>query len=168
MIEKDQKELSRLVELDYARTADFITGLMQRQVGMRGLAVTIWAAVLGFAFDHSTWELGVLAIASVLVFLFLDGYYSLLYIEARSHASELESISAFYYRSLIRDDDQDSNRDLQVQLEAYRFGLYRSLKPFRIQDLIKVRQRVMFRYFYPFLALGGILATILIAVRHTK
>lgn len=165
MIEKDQKELFRLVELDYVRTADFITGLMQRQVGMRGLAVTIWAAVLGFAFDHSTWELGVLAIASVLVFLFLDGYYSLLYIEARSHASDLEDVSAFYYRSLIR-DDEDSDRDLQVQLEAYRFGLYRSLKPFRIRDLPKVRQRVMFRFFYPLLVFGAILATILIAVGH--
>jgi len=168
MTEKEQKELFRLVELDYARTADFISGLMQRQVGIRGLAVTIWAAILGFAFDHSTWELGVLAIASVLVFLFLDGYYSLLYIEARSHASDLETISAFYYRSLIRDDDEDSDRDLQVQLEAYRFGLYGSLKPFKVRDLTRVRQRVMFKFFYPFLAFGASLATILIAVRHTR
>jgi len=167
MIEKDQKELFRLAELDYARTADFISGLMQRQVGIRGLAVTIWAAVVGFAFDRSTWELGVLAVVAVLVFLFLDGYYSVLYIEARSHASDLESISAVYYRSLIRDEDEDIARDLQVQLEAYRFGLYRSLKPFRIRDLTRVRQRVMFKVFYPFLAFGAILATILIAVRHT-
>jgi hypothetical protein len=141
MIEKDQKELFRLVELDYARTADFISGLMQTQVSIPGLAVTVWAAVVGFAFDRSTWELGVLAVASVLVFLFLDGYYSVLYIEARSHASDLENISAFYYRSIIRDEDEDIGRDLQVQLEAYRFGLYRSLKPFRIRDLTRVRQR---------------------------
>lgn len=168
MIEKGQKEIFRLVELDYERTAEFISGLMQRQVGMRGLAVTIWAAILGIAFDRSIWELGVLTVAAVLVFVFLDGYYSLLYIEARSHASDLESISALYYKSLMRDDDEDSDRDLQVQLEVYSFGLYSSLRVFRIRDLTRIRQRVMFKVFYPFLAIGAILATILIAVRHPK
>jgi hypothetical protein len=161
---EDRKELFRLVELDYVRTADFISGLMQRQAGTRGLAVTIWAAVVGFAFDRSAWELGALAVVAVLAFLLLDGYYSLLYVEARSHASELERISALYYTTLIREDDEDSAFDLRVQLEAYRFGLYRSLKIFRFRNLAEVRQRVIFRFFYPFLIAGAVLATILIAV----
>lgn len=168
MIKRDHKEILRLVELDYERTADFISGLMQRQVGMRGLAVTIWAAILGVAFDHSIWQLGALTIVAVLVFFFLDGYYSLLYIEARSHAGNLEDISALYYKSLTRDEEEDSDLDLQVKLEAYRFGLYSSLKLFRMRDLARIRQRVIFKFFYPFLAVGATLATILIAIHPAK
>lgn len=162
MTEVDPKEIFRLIELDYDRTASFIAGLMERQATMRGLAVTIWAAILGFAFDRSVWELAILAVAAVLVFAFLDGYYSLLYIEARSHAGTLERISAAYYKALTRPGDEDSSQDLQIDLEAYRFGLYGSLKVFRVKDLANVRQRVMFKVFYPFLAVVAILATILI------
>jgi len=160
---QDQTELLRLVELDYQRTADFISGLMQRQVTTRGLAVTVWAAVLGIAFDHSLWELGALAAVSVLVFLFLDGYYTVLYMDARKHASDLEEITADYYKSVIR----KGSTYLMERLHDYKFGLYGSLKAFRLGELLEpqIRQRVMYRYFYPFLALAALVATILIALR---
>jgi hypothetical protein len=85
-------------------------------------------------------------------------------VEARSHAADLEKISALYYTSLVREGDPDSTLDLQVQLEAYRFGLYRSLKTFQFRNLAEVRQRIIFKFFYPFLIAGSALATILIAV----
>jgi predicted nucleotidyltransferase len=159
----EKTELLRLVELDYQRTADFVSGLMQRQATMRGLAVTVWAAILGIAFDRSLWELGVLTAVSVLVFLFLDSYYTVLYLDAREHGSNLEAITAAYYKSVIRKDSTYILRPLH----DYKFGLYGSLRPFHPRQLLasQIRQRVMYRYFYPFLVLAALVATILIAVR---
>jgi hypothetical protein len=165
MSHNSQEEILRLIQLDLDRTGSFIAGLMERQAAARGLAVTIWAAVLGFAFDRLAWELGLLAAAAVVVFSFLDGYYTLLYMDAREHSGRLENIVAAYCKSLVRPDDEDTVEDLQVDLEAYQFGLYRRLTLFRVKDLLKVRKRVMFRVFYPFLAIAAVLACILIGVR---
>lgn len=159
----DQAELLRLVELDYQRTADFISGLMKRQATMRGLAVTVWSAILGIAFDRSLWELGALTAVSVLVFLFLDSYYTVLYLDARKHAVDLEGITSDYYKSVIRKD----TTYLLERLHDYNFGLYGRIKAFRLGQVLgpQIRQRVMYRYFYPFLALAALVATILIAAR---
>jgi hypothetical protein len=169
MTEAEQKELLSRLDLDYSRTADFITGLLQRQATMRGLAVTIWAGILGIGFDRSIWELGALTFVAVLVFSFLDGYYTVLYVQARRHAKQLEDISVLYYKSLWRGaEDEDTQLDLEVAIETYDHGLYGSLTRFRARDLRQIISRVEFKYFYPFLAFGAVVATILIAVRQAK
>lgn len=165
---ENRKELVRLVELDYERTTDFISGLTQREAGIRGFAVTIWTATLGLAFNRSIWQLGALAIVAALAFLLLDGYYSALYMQAQRRAGELEGISASYYASLSNPNDQDSDVDMLYQLDQYRFGLYRSLEAFRLRDLLTVRKRMIFRFFYPLLIAGAILATVLIALQPPK
>ena len=121
-------------------------------VTIRGWAITIWLALLGIAFSQGHWELGLLAAAVALVFSVIDGYHAWLYGEALARANQLERLSAAYYDSFGRlADDEEAATDLQVDLEAHRFGLYRNFKRFRLRDLAFVRPTVFFRLFYPLL-----------------
>jgi hypothetical protein len=165
---EDRKELIRVVELDYERTGQFINGVVTTGATIRGWAVTIWVAIVGIAFNRSIWELGLLAALVALVFLLLDGYHSWLIGEAQRHVNTLERVSAAYFNSLRRPDDEDRVMDLRAKLDGYRFGLYRNFKIFRFRDLLYARPRVVFRFFYPFLVGIGILAAILIAVQGPK
>jgi hypothetical protein len=163
------RELIRLVELDYERTAQFINGVLATGSTFRGWAVTIWLAVLGIAFSQDVWSLGLLASIVAIVFMLIDGYHAWLYTEAEAHANQLERTSAAYHEWLIRGaDDPDRTMDFQVQLESYRFGLYRNLKVFRFRDFRHVRPRIVFRFFYPFLVVVGILAAIVVGVQGPK
>jgi hypothetical protein len=83
----DVREMIRLVELDYERTAAFSDGLVQREAAVRGLAVTIWVATLGFAFDRSSWPLAVLAATASIAFALLDAYYSAVFVQLQTHGA---------------------------------------------------------------------------------
>ena len=158
------KELVRLVELDYERTAEFINGVTTTMATIRGWAITIWLAILGIGLERSLWQVTLLAAASAGVFLLLDGYHAWLYGEALAHAAKLERLSGKYFDSLGRGAvDDDVELDFQVALESHRFGMYRNFRRFRFKDLRFVKPYVFFRAFYPFLVGVAILATILLA-----
>lgn len=166
MLDERQKELLRLVELDYARTSKFIEGLVATGATLRGWAITIWLAVLGVAFDRNTWELAALAAIVILVFAVVDGYHAWLYREAFEHARSLERISSSYYKSLGRGaDDPDAKLDLREELEAHRFGLYANLRRFAPRTLLHARPAVFFWFLYPFLALVGAASALFIGLR---
>jgi hypothetical protein len=160
----DEKELKRLVELEYDRTAKFVDGLISTQATVRGWAVTIWLAVLGVGFDRSVWELSALAAIVAVVFMIIDAYHAWLYGEALTLANELERIQGAAYDAVgRRATDPDADKDLRTRLESHRFGLYRNLKRFRPRDLLYARPRVFFYFFYPLLALVGVGAAVYIA-----
>ncbi len=130
------KELVRLVELDYERTAKFIEGVIGTSAAIRGLLVTAWLAVVTLAVNTSRWALAAVSLAVVIVFGLVDAYHSWLYHQALQHAIELESISRTYYAALARGgDDPDAEEDLEVHLQAHRLGVYSNLRRFRMKDL---------------------------------
>ena len=160
-----RKELVRLVELDYERTADFINGVTGTAATIRGWAVTIWLAVLGIGLERELWQVTLLAAAAGAVFWLVDGYHAWLYGEALAHASKLERLSGRYFDVLGRGtDDDDLEIDFRVALESHRFGMYRNFRRFRPRDLWFVKPYVFFRIFYPFLVFLAMLATVLVAV----
>jgi hypothetical protein len=157
----ERKEMMRLVELEYERTASFINGITSTSSTIRGWAITVWLAVLGIALDKSAWELAILAATVAGVFFILDGYHAWLYGEAFMHATRLERISSAYYVALGRGfGDEDDQADLRILLESHRFGMYRNFKRFRFRDLWFVRPRVFFRVFYPFIIVVSVLVSI--------
>jgi hypothetical protein len=159
------KELVRLVELDYERTSQFITGVVGTGVAFRGWAVTIWLAVLGIAFERSVWQLGIVASVVAVIFLLLDGYHAWLLTEAQAHAQNLERFSAAYHDWLARgNEDPDAAEDLRFSMESYEFGVYRNLLRFRVRDLRHVQQGIVFRAFYPFLIIVGVVAALFIGL----
>lgn len=158
------REMIRLVELDYERTASFIDSVVSTGAAIRGLGVTIWAALLGFAVDHGSWALALVGVLDAIVFFVLDGYHGWVYKRALLHAASLERISAAFYNSLGRGKtDPDSLLELRVQLEAHTFGLFQNLGRFRYTDLLRARPRVIFFALYPSLAVAAGLAAFLIA-----
>lgn len=160
----DRKELVRLVELDYERTAEFINGVTTTTATIRGWAITIWLAILGIGLDQELWQMALLAAVSASVFLLLDGYHAWLYSEALAHAAKLERLSGRYFDALGRGaDDEDVELDFRVALQAHRFGMYRNFRRFRPKDLLFVKPYVFFRFFYPFLIGTALLATLLLA-----
>ncbi len=165
-----QKEMVRLVELDYERTAQFINGIISTTATIRGWAVTIWLAIIGVAVDRGQGLLALVAAVVVFAFLLIDGYHAWLYREALIHATALERLSGRYYDSLGRGlDDEDIELDLRVALESHRFGMYRNLKQFRLNDLRFVRPAIFFQVFYPMLVvLAVVVAGLLFGAGESK
>jgi hypothetical protein len=162
----DEKELLRVVEAEYARTATFIDGITTTSATIRGLGVTIWLGILGVAADRSLWELGALAAITALVFWVVDGFHAWLYGEAFSRALELEQIQAAAYNAKGRlAGDPVGESDLKARLQAHQFGLYRNFKRFRLRDLAHIQPYVFFRLFYPFLVAVGIAAALYLRLR---
>jgi hypothetical protein len=159
------KELIRIIELDYERTAKFIEGVIGTSATIRGLLITAWVAVITLAFDTTRWALAAVSFVIVVVFGLLDAYHSSLYQQALGHASELEGISQAYYGAIaLGADDPDADFDLQVGLQAHSFGVYRNLRGFTIADLRSARPQIFFAILYPALLVVSIICTVILAV----
>lgn len=164
MVEDRFRELLRLVELDYERTSQFIQGVVGTSATIRGWAITVWLALLGFSLDRSVSALAFLAASVVPVFGIVDLYHTWLYREALNHARSLERITSSYYNAMGRGGggtDLDLLADLQEELESHRFGMYSRMGPFRFR-LFAARPYVFFRFLYPALLVVAIAAGILI------
>jgi hypothetical protein len=160
------KELVRLVELDYDRTAKFIDGVLGTSATIRSLLITAWVAVLTLAFDTSRWALGAMSFAIIVVFGVLDAYHSTLYQRALTHAVERESASQGYYETLIFGDDYpDARANLMSDLELQEFGVYRNIHKVSIPDLRSARPQTLFSVMYPALLAVSLIATIILAVK---
>lgn len=152
MVTDSEKERVRLVELDYASTTDFIKSVVSTATTIRGLAVTIWLALLGFAIQQAVWELAALASVIAAVFLLLDGYHGWLYAEAAVHARAAERVSSHYYRALSKgEDEEDALIDFRAALRAYGFGLFLNIRAFKMHDLLVARPKLFYRFLYPLL-----------------
>lgn len=151
MVSKTEKERVRLVEADLALTNDFLKGVLATGTGLRGSAITIWLALVGFAFQQPLAELGLLAAIVAVVFLVADGYHGWLYSEAAKHARALERTLSIYYDALSRsEDDEDALLDFRKELRVRRFGLFLNLKDrFRLTDIASARPQLAYRLVYP-------------------
>jgi len=105
VIENEDKERIRLAEADLAQTNDFVKGVLATSAAIRGSAITIWLALLGFAVQQDIVALGLLAVIVTLVFLLVDFYHGWLYSEASKHAYAVEHLLSRYYDALSRADD---------------------------------------------------------------
>jgi hypothetical protein len=163
MVSDNEKERVRLVEVDYDHTNDFIKSVIATAATIRGLALTIWLGLVGFAVQQSLWELAVLAAVVAVLFLLIDGYHGWLYEEALKHARATEKVTSRYYDALSRgDDDEDAVLDFRAELRFHRFGLFSNLHPFVLQDLLVARPQILYRVLYP--ALVGVAAAVGILV----
>lgn len=96
---------------------------------------------------------------------FDDLYHSWLYGEALKHARALERLSAEYFSAIeIGEDDEDQMLDFEENAAIHRYGLYRNFKRFQLPEIRSARPELVFRYFYPGLLLGALLAALLIEI----
>lgn len=157
MVTDSQRELLRLVELEYQQAGEFIRSVVATTATIRGWAVTTWLALLGFAIERESAELSLLAIPLAGLFWFLDSYHSWLYRDALRYARSLERISSSYYDFLSRGDvDDDLEADLAEELGAHRFGLYSNFRRFAWTHLRAARPRIILLWFYTALVVGAI------------
>lgn len=164
MPEGDERERIRLVELDYEKTNEFIKGVVGTGAALRGSAVTLWIALLGFAFQQNVAWLAVLAALVAVVFLIVDGYHGWLYGEAAKHLRSSERMLSTYYGVLSRGEDSEEQvHEFRRDLRAYRFGLYSHL-PARPKPsfLRAARPLVVYRLVYPFLVVIAVAAAVAI------
>ncbi len=159
-----EKERVRLVESDYETTNEFIKGVVGTGALIRGSAITIWLALVGFAFQQSLTILAVLAAVVALVFAVVDGYYGWLYAEAAKHLRACEKVISTYYNALSRgDDDEDAVRDFRQELRFHRFGLFLNLRIKMKWDFLLAAKPVMiYRVIYPGLILLAIASALAI------
>ena len=158
MVTDDERELVRLVEVDYANTTDFIKSVVTTGTTIRGLAMTVWLGLMGFSVQQSVWELAALAAIIALVFLVLDGYHGWLYAEAEAHARAAEKVTSRYYEALSKgDDEDDALSDFREELRFHRFGLFINIHAFRPRDLLTARPALFYRVLYPSLIFLAVL-----------
>lgn len=150
MVNDNERERVRLVEVDYANTSDFIKSVVTISSTIRGVAVTIWLALLGFSVQQGLWELAVLAAIVAAVFWLLDGFHGWLYAEALTHARAAEKVTSLYFNALSRgEDNKRALTDFRAELRSHRFGLYNNIRAFRPRDLLMARPRVFYVVLYP-------------------
>jgi len=160
------KELVRMAELDYERTAKLIEGVVGTAATTRGLLLTAWAAVLALAFDTGQWALAAASFAIVVVSGIIDAYHSWVYSQALVHATDLEKVSQVYHTAVARGaDDPHLKTDLRVALDGHRFGVYTNIKQFswKKPQWQAFRPKVFFQILYPGLLLVSIIATAILA-----
>jgi hypothetical protein len=152
VIEDEDKERIRLAEADLAQTNDFVKGVLATGAAIRGSAITIWLALLGFAAQQHLAVLCLLAAIVTLVFLFVDGYHGWLYSEAFKHAYAVERLLSTYYNALSRaDDDPEELIIFRRDLRVHRFGLFHNLpERFKLKHIfLKARPTLFYRILYP-------------------
>jgi len=161
MFTDNVRERIRLVELDYDKTNEFIKGVIGTSAALRGSAITLWLALLGFAFQQDLVVLAGLAGVVAMVFWVVDGYHGWLYSEAATHLRAVERVLTAYFAALARgDDDEDVITDFGIDLQVHRPGLFLHIrKPNWLTFLLVARPRVVYRGVYPFLVvLAGVAA----------
>jgi hypothetical protein len=166
MVSDTDKERIRLAESELTQTNDFIKGVVATGAALRGSAITIWLALLGFAVQQQLAELSLLAAIVAVVFLVADGYHGWLYGEASKHARAVERLLSTYYDTLSRaDDDPDAVIMFRRDLRAHRFGLFVTFQErFAIKQLLQARPTLFYRVLYPFLIAIALAAWALIGL----
>jgi hypothetical protein len=144
------KERIRLIEADLALTNEFIRGVVTTGAAIRGVAVTIWLAMLGLAVQQSMAPLAVIAMLVAITFWLIDGYYGWLYREASLHARACETILSEYYNAISRaGDDPDVVARLRTSMRTQRFGLFLGFRSgYGPAEWWNARPTLLYRTFY--------------------
>ena len=71
-----QKELVRVLELDYEKTTEVIESIISSSFTIRGWGIALSSALIGLTFQAERWEIAVLAVVVTLLIAFIDGYHS--------------------------------------------------------------------------------------------
>jgi hypothetical protein len=161
-VSASEKERIRLVELDYDKTNEFIKGVVGTGAALRGSAITVWLALIGFAFQQNLPALAYLAAVVIVVFALVDGYHGWLYAQAATHLRAVEKVTSTYYNALSRgDDDPDAILDFRQELRFHRFGFFsnlrRTIRPWFLWD---AHPKVVYRLVYPLLLVLAVAAAI--------
>jgi hypothetical protein len=147
-----EKEKVRLLEADLAQSNEFVKGVLSTSATIRGSAITIWLALLGFSVQQSIPTLAVLAAIVAVAFWLADGYHGWLYGEAFVHAQRIERLLASYYDDLSRrSDSPTAHVRFTAKLRAHRYGLYSRLhRGFNLKQLwMSSRPHIFYRGLYP-------------------
>lgn len=150
MINSEQTELVRLLELDYDKTTELIEGVIGSSFTIRGWGIALVSALIGLTFQSQRWEVAGLASIITLLIAFLDAYHSWLYCQILRHAAIIEHVLSLYYAYLARgDDDRGAERDFQVALLAHHFGRFTEVqKKFHFGALGEIRPRAVILFLY--------------------
>lgn len=147
-----EAEKIRLVEADLAQTNEFVKGVLGIGAALRGSAITVWLALLGFAAQQNMPVLALLAALVMIVFWVADGYHGWLYGEAFAHAQKIERLLSNYYDKLSRAQDSEHARaKFSAKLRAHRYGLYTGFSSnFNLVQLWRsARPKFFYRWLYP-------------------
>ena len=160
-LDDSEKERIRLVELDHEKTNEFIRGVVGVSGALRASAVTVWLALIGFAFQQSLPALALLAAVVVVVFALVDGYHGWLYAQAATHVRATERVTAAYYEALGSSGDGDeAARDFREALRLHRFGFAGMRTTMRPTFLLEARPKLVYRLVYPLLLALALVAAL--------
>jgi hypothetical protein len=164
MNDDTQKEIVRVLELDYEKTTKEIESILGSSFTIRGWGIALSSALIGLTFQAQDWEIAVLAIIVTLLIAFVDGYHSWLYAKVLQHANNIETVMRFYYAFLARGAiDPQAHRDFLVKIESHRFGRFTEIhKGFGLRNLREARPRLVILTLYATLLACAVVSGILV------
>lgn len=150
MKDLEQKEMLRVVELDYEKTIKLVEGIVATSFTIRGWGVALSSALSGWTFQTQFWQIAVLAVVVTLLIAFMDGYHSWLYAKTLQHAQALERVLGLYYAALARgEDDPAARREFEVAILAHQFGRFAEIqKKFGLRAFREARPRIILVVLY--------------------
>jgi hypothetical protein len=154
-----------LVRVDYDKTLSWIEALARSSQTLRGVALTIDAAVLTFAVQQSNVAIAVVGLILIPTFLLTDCYYQWHYLKGLGRAHEIEGILALRFKELERgDDDARTRRKLDTALAQHRVGQYTNVPRFQFSYLGKVLPKGVALAFWTTLAALAVAAIVYCAI----
>lgn len=136
MTDPEQKELVRLLEVDYDKTTKLIEDIVGSSFTIRGWGIALISALIGLTFQAQQWKVAGLAVVVIFLIAFVDGYHTWLYSKILLHSRKIERVMGLYYASLARgEDDPRARREFEVAILAHRFGRFSEIQKFRIRDV---------------------------------
>jgi hypothetical protein len=156
-VPESEARLIDLVKSDYDATLRALNGFVTAATAIRGVGVAMWGVIAGLAINAESAPLAVLAFGATLIFAFIDAYHSTLYRHAMSRAVAVESLLNDYAETLgIYADDPEAIDKLRTRLELHAFGVNRTLRRFRLNDMFDARPWPVFMVLYPTLLLSAV------------
>lgn len=164
-IDAHEEALVDLVKLDYDATLRTITGVVATGAAIRAAGFAAWGALLGFGVRDGAWSLSALGAVIAVLFAYADAHHAELYRRTPRRAVALERLLDRYADRLgIDAEDEDAVLATVAELEAHRFGVYRTLPRLRRRDLWKARPVPVFRVLYPALFAMAVTAALISAL----
>ena len=148
--EERERQLVEVVRLDYDATLRALTGFVGTGAQIRAIGIAAWGVVIGLAVADESVLLAAVALAVIAVFAYGDAYHAALYRRALARAISLEDLFDSYLERLgIDAEDTEAILRVRAKLETHRFGMHRTLKPLKLNDLLAARPRPIFWGIYP-------------------
>jgi hypothetical protein len=164
------KEVLRLIESDHKSTTEFIARLTTLRTAVRGITVPLLTAIAGLSLANKSWLLAVISVPLALLGAWAEAKTSSMLKLAHNRLVRLERKVQAHVNWLVasRHVAAAANSRLERELNAYQFGVSRSLRELSAGKVLSASVRQPVSLLYAVIAIALVIITITLAKPGSK